>query len=77
MEDWTEASVWRMGRTAEDRLMNGRSIKAAEVTSGNGLSKREGRESRKGRIINVDFMITPPRMQLSVTITLFLSMLDQ
>ena len=29
MEDWTGASVCRVGRTAEDRLMYGRSIKAA------------------------------------------------
>ena len=34
VEDWMGASVWRVGRTAEDRLMYIRSIKA--VTSGNG-----------------------------------------
>ena len=33
------ASVWRVGRTAEDRLMYKRSIKAA--ASGNGFSERE------------------------------------
>ena len=33
-EDWMEASVWRVGRTAGDRLMYGRSVKAA--ASGNG-----------------------------------------
>ena len=33
VEDRMGASVWRVGRTAEDRLMYGRSIKAA--TSGN------------------------------------------
>ena len=33
VEDWMGASVWRVGRTAEDRLMYGRSVKAA--TSGN------------------------------------------
>ena len=36
MEDWIGASVWRVGRTAEDRLMYGRSVKAA--TSGNGYA---------------------------------------
>ena len=34
VEDWMGASVWRVGRTAEDWLMYRRSIKAA--TSGNG-----------------------------------------
>ena len=34
-----EASVWRMGRTAEDRLVYGRFFKAA--TFGNGLNERE------------------------------------
>ena len=40
VEDWMGggASVWRMGRTAEDRLMYRRSIKAA--TSGNGFISR-------------------------------------
>ena len=42
-EDWMGASVWRLGRTAEDRLMYGRSVKTA--TSGNGLAKeKEGRK---------------------------------
>ena len=36
MEDWIGASVWKVGRTAEDRLMYGRSVKAA--TSGNGYA---------------------------------------
>ena len=31
---WMEANVWREGRIAEDRLMYGRSVKAA--TSGSG-----------------------------------------
>ena len=39
VEDWMGASVWRVGRTAEDRLMYGRSVKAA--TSGNRLDKRK------------------------------------
>ena len=34
VEDWMVAIVWRVGRTAEDRLMFRRSTKAA--TSGNG-----------------------------------------
>ena len=34
MDDWMGASVWRVGRTAEDRLMYQRSITAA--TSANG-----------------------------------------
>ena len=34
VEDWMRASVLRVGRTAEDRLIYGRSTKAA--TSGNG-----------------------------------------
>ena len=29
VEDWMEASVWGVGRTAEDRLMYRKSIKAA------------------------------------------------
>ena len=29
VEDWMGVSVWRVGRTAEDRLMYRRSIKAA------------------------------------------------
>ena len=37
VEDWMGASVWRLGRTAEERLVCGRSIKAA--TSGNGYTK--------------------------------------
>ena len=39
MDDWMGASLWRLGQTAEDRLMYGRSVKAA--TSGNGSSERE------------------------------------
>ena len=37
VEDWMEASVWRVEQTAEYRLMYGRSTKAA--TSGNGTAK--------------------------------------
>ena len=33
VEDWMGASVWGVGRTAEDRLAYGRSVK--EATSGN------------------------------------------
>ena len=40
LEDW----IWRLGRTAEYRLMYGRSIKPAR--SGNGLGKE--RESESG-----------------------------
>ena len=38
MEDWLGASVWRVGRT--DRLMYGRSIKAATSVR-KGISERE------------------------------------
>ena len=38
VEDWMGASVWRLGRTAEDRPMYTRSIKAA--TSGNGFKRK-------------------------------------
>ena len=34
VDDWMGASVWRMGRTAEYRLMYGISVKVA--TTGNG-----------------------------------------
>ena len=37
VEEWMGLSVWRVGRTADGRLMDTRSIKAA--TSGNGKRK--------------------------------------
>ena len=48
MEDWIGASVWRLGRTAEDRLMYTRSMEAA--TSGNGYKQK--RESLALSIVN-------------------------
>ena len=39
VKDWMGASVWRMGRTAEDRLMYGRFVKAS--TCGNESAKEE------------------------------------